>query len=76
MIKRLLLAAVFSIHLVFAFNYGEHKEIGDQAFIRMVDRLIEEGVFPNRETAIKSLAKLLNIEHVEEHGIFTFNELT
>jgi hypothetical protein len=71
----LLLIPVF-FSFCFGFNYGEHKEIGDQGFKRAIDRLVENSYYPNHEAAMAELQRLLNMAYDTRVGVFFFSDLS
>lgn len=61
---------------VWAWDFAEHRKIGDRAMLLMPARLVEAGIFPDEETACATLSSLVNMSLGEDGKSFVMNELT
>lgn len=59
-----------------AWDYAEHRKIGDRAMSLMPRYLVENGLFANEATADKALLSLLNMSHMQDSYAYAMNELT
>lgn len=72
----LAVAALSLLHLpCFAWDFAEHRKIGDRAMSLMPARLAEEGIFASEEEADKALLSILNMSHMEGTNAYAMNEL-
>lgn len=60
----------------FAWDYAEHRKIGDRAMSLMPRYLVENGIFDDEATADKTLLTLLNMSHMQDSHAYAMNELT
>lgn len=73
-----LLVLMFSALTVFAYawDFAEHRKIGDRAMLLMPERLVAAGVFPDEATFYALLDTVLDV-HLSEDGLsFVLNELS
>lgn len=59
-----------------AWDFAEHRKIGDRAMTLLPARLAEEGIFPGEEEADLSLQRILNMSHMDGTNAYVMNELT
>lgn len=59
-----------------AWDYAEHRKIGDRAMSLLPRYLVESGIFPNEATADSSLLSLLNMSHIPGSNAYAMNEMT
>ena len=60
----------------FAWDFAEHRKIGDRAMSLLPARLAEEGIFANEAEADKAILSILNMSHMEGTNAYAMNELT
>lgn len=73
----LAVAALSLLHTpCFAWDFAEHRKIGDRAMSLLAARLAEEGIFASEEAADKALLAILNMSHMEGTNAYAMNELT
>ncbi|WP_099463475.1 hypothetical protein [Parabacteroides provencensis] len=60
----------------FAWDYAEHRKIGDRAMSLMPRYLVENGIFPDEATADSAMLTLLNMSHMPQSNAYAMNELT
>ncbi len=68
-IRIIILFFIFSVIKLYAYNYSEHKDSGDEAFCRLLKSIQQEEFF-------NILIDFLNIEKIEEKEIYFFKDLT
>lgn len=61
---------------IWAWDFAEHRKIGDRAMLLMPTRLVEAGFFPNEEAAYATLLSLVNMGLDEDGKAFIMYELT
>ena len=72
-----LLLGTFALAVsAFAWDYAEHRKIGDRAMSLMPRYLVENGIFADEETADKALLNMLNMSHMPGSNAYAMNELT
>lgn len=59
-----------------AWDFAEHRKIGDRAMSLLPARLAEEGIFAGEEEADLSLQRILNMSHMDGTNAYVMNELT
>ncbi|MDD2952131.1 MAG: hypothetical protein PHC95_03070 [Parabacteroides sp.] len=59
-----------------AWDFAEHRKIGDRAMSLIPRYLVENGIFPDEATADSVLLRTLNMSHVRESNAYAMNELT
>lgn len=59
-----------------AFDFAEHRKIGDRAMSLMPHYLVKAGIFPNESVADSVLLSLLNMSHLPDSYSYAMNELT
>ncbi|MDD2951856.1 MAG: hypothetical protein PHC95_01640 [Parabacteroides sp.] len=62
--------------MVWAWDFAEHRKIGDRAMLLLPTRLVEAGIFPDEEAAYAALSSLVNMSLGEDGKAFVMNELT
>ena len=72
----LLLGATAYSLSAFAFDFAEHRKIGDRAMALAPRYLVEAGIFPNEAAADSTLLSLLNMSHMQGSYSYAMNELT
>lgn len=60
----------------YAWDFAEHRKIGDRALALIPSYLVEKGIFPDEATADSTLLALLNMSHLPESHAYAINELT
>ena len=60
----------------YAWDFAEHRKIGDRAMILMPERLVAAGLFPNEAAFYALLDTVLDVQLSEEGRSFVFNELS
>lgn len=60
----------------FAWDFAEHRKIGDRAMSLMPAHLVQAGIYPNEAAADSALLSLLNMSHVQGSNSYAMNELT
>lgn len=78
--RKLPLLAITALSLLqmpcFAWDFAEHRKIGDRAMSLLPARLAEEGIFANEAEADKAILSILNMSHMEGTNAYAMNELT
>lgn len=59
----------------FAWDFAEHRKIGDRAMSLLPARLAEEGIFASEAEADKALLSILNMSHMEGTNAHAMKEL-
>ena len=59
-----------------AWDFAEHRKIGDRAMILMPDRLVAAGLFPNEAAFYALLDTVLDVHLSEDGRSFVLNELS
>lgn len=73
----LVIASLSLLHMhCFAWDFAEHRKIGDRAMSLMPARLAQEGIFASEEEADKALLSILNMSHMEGTNVYVMNELS
>lgn len=72
----LLLGICAVTYPVFAWDFAEHRKIGDRAMSLLPHYLVENGLYPNEATADSALLQLLNMSHMLNSNAYAMNELT
>jgi hypothetical protein len=62
--------------LTFAWEYGEHKELGDEAFRAVTGRLVRDGYYSSTQGLKNFLKSSLRMTCVEQERTFYFEELS
>ena len=60
----------------FAWDFAEHRKIGDRAMSLLPRYLVENGIFPNEAVADSALLQILNMSHMPGSNAYAMNELT
>ena len=60
----------------YAWDFAEHRKIGDRAMILMPERLVAAGLFPNEAAFYALLDTVLDVQLSEDGRSFVFNELS
>ena len=60
----------------YAWDFAEHRKIGDRAMILMPERLVAAGLFPNEATFYALLDTVLDVHLSEDGRSFVLNELS
>ena len=60
----------------YAWDFAEHRKIGDRAMILMPERLVEAGLFPNEAAFYALLDTVLDVQLSEDGRSFVLNELS
>ena len=60
----------------FAWDFAEHRKIGDRAMSLLPRYLVENGSFPNEAVADSALLQILNMSHMPGSNAYAMNELT
>ena len=60
----------------YAWDFAEHRKIGDRAMILMPERLVKAGVFPDEATFYALLDTVLDVHLSEDGRSFVLNELS
>ena len=60
----------------YAWDFAEHRKIGDRAMILMPERLVEAGLFPNEAAFYALLDTVLDVQLSEDGLSFVLNELS
>lgn len=60
----------------YAWDFAEHRKIGDRAMILMPERLVAAGLFPNEAAFYALLDTVLDVQLSEDGGSFVLNELS
>ena len=60
----------------YAWDFAEHRKIGDRAMILMPERLVAAGLFPNEAAFYALLDTVLDVQLSEDGRSFVLNELS
>ena len=60
----------------YAWDFAEHRKIGDRAMILMPERLVAAGLFPNKAAFYALLDTVLDVHLSEDGRSFVLNELS
>lgn len=60
----------------YAWDFAEHRKIGDRAMILMPERLVAAGIFPDETTFYALLDSVLDVQLSEDSLSFVLNELS
>lgn len=60
----------------YAWDFAEHRKIGDRAMILMPERLVAAGLFPNEAAFYALLDTVLDVQLSEDGLSFVLNELS
>lgn len=60
----------------FAWDFAEHRKIGDRAMSLLPAQLVKSGIFSTEEEADRALLSILNMSHMEGTNAYAMNELT
>ena len=60
----------------YAWDFAEHRKIGDRAMILMPERLVAAGLFPNEAVFYALLDTVLDVQLSEDGRSFVLNELS
>ena len=60
----------------YAWDFAEHRKIGDRAMILMPERLVAAGLFPNEAAFYTLLDTVLDVQLSEDGRSFVLNELS
>ena len=60
----------------YAWDFAEHRKIGDRAMILMLERLVAAGLFPNEAAFYALLDTVLDVQLSEDGRSFVLNELS
>lgn len=63
-------------NIAFAWDFAEHRKIGDRAMSLTPRYLVENGIFPNEAVADSALLQILNMSHLPDSYAYVMNELT
>ena len=75
--RRCLLMGICAItSSAFAWDFAEHRKIGDRAMSLLPRYLVENGIFPNEAVADSALLQILNMSHMPGSNAYAMNELT
>jgi hypothetical protein len=72
----LLAVACFDPMTAFGFEYGEHKELGDEAFLAVATRLVQDGYYPSAQALQEFLKNTLQITCSEGERTCYFDQLS
>ena len=72
----LLLGSVAISLYTLAWDYAEHRKIGDRAMSLMPEYLVRNGIYPDAATADSAMLSILNMAHMEGSNAYVMKELT
>lgn len=72
----LLLGSVAVSLYTLAWDYAEHRKIGDRAMSLMPEYLVRNGIYPDAATADSAMLSILNMAHMEGSNAYVMKELT
>ena len=78
MLRARLLLVLFCVltFSAYAWDFAEHRKIGDRAMILMPERLVAAGLFPNEAAFYALLDTVLDVQLSEDGLSFVLNELS
>lgn len=63
-------------HSAFAWDFAEHRKIGDRAMSLFPRYLVENGIYPDEATADSALLAIMNMSHIHGSNSYAMNEMT